>query len=308
MSRKKVAQPSGPELPQSLYEKSEKIYPREVHGLFAFMRTTMVFVLLGLFYFMPWVSWGDNPAILFDLPARKFYIFWWTLWPQDFLYLTFLLMLAALALFFFTTLAGRLWCGYACPQTVWTELFMWIERKVEGNRGRQMKLDKAPMSVRKFRLKATKHMLWVILSLFTGFTFVAYFTPADALLTKLLTTTLGPWETFWILFYGFATYGNAGWMREQVCKYMCPYARFQSAMFDILGQTFTPQPTQRTHRSTSIFILSCSAQNPQSQKLTLQGGRRRCRHSCCAARGVSLLRNLVRIYGKGSARVERFRE
>ena len=232
MSRKKVAQPSGPELPQSLYEKSEKIYPREVHGLFAFMRTTMVFVLLGLFYFMPWVSWGDNPAILFDLPARKFYIFWWTLWPQDFLYLTFLLMLAALALFFFTTLAGRLWCGYACPQTVWTELFMWIERKVEGNRGRQMKLDKAPMSVRKFRLKATKHMLWVILSLFTGFTFVAYFTPADALLTKLLTTTLGPWETFWILFYGFATYGNAGWMREQVCKYMCPYARFQSAMFD----------------------------------------------------------------------------
>ncbi|MGR8948579.1 MAG: cytochrome c oxidase accessory protein CcoG, partial [Gammaproteobacteria bacterium] len=232
MSSEKVPLGPAPELPKSLYEKSEKIYPREVHGLFAFLRTTMVFILLGLFYVMPWVPWGDNPAILFDLPARKFYIFWWTLWPQDFLYLTFLLMLAALALFFFTTLAGRLWCGYACPQTVWTELFMWIERKVEGNRGRQMKLDKAQMSMRKFRIKATKHTLWILLSLFTGFTFVAYFTPAQALVNKLLSNSLGPWETFWILFYGFATYGNAGFMREQVCKYMCPYARFQSAMFD----------------------------------------------------------------------------
>ena len=109
---------------------------------------------------------------------------------------------------------------------------MWIERKVEGNRGRQMKLDKSPLSLHKFRIKATKHTLWILLALFTGFTFVAYFTPAQTLLTKLLTNSLGPWETFWILFYGFATYGNAGWMREQVCKYMCPYARFQSAMFD----------------------------------------------------------------------------
>ena len=232
MSTQKVKLDPPTELPTSLYEKSEKIYPREVHGLFAFMRSSMVVFLLGLFYVMPWVSWGDRPAVLFDLPARKFYIFWWTLWPQDFLYLTFLLMLAALALFFFTTLAGRLWCGYACPQTVWTELFMWIERKVEGNRGRQMKLDKSPLSWHKFRIKATKHTLWILLALFTGFSFVAYFTPAHTLLSKVGTTSLGPWETFWILFYGFATYGNAGWMREQVCKYMCPYARFQSAMFD----------------------------------------------------------------------------
>ncbi|HMM77069.1 MAG TPA: cytochrome c oxidase accessory protein CcoG [Gammaproteobacteria bacterium] len=221
-----------PSTEDALYEKSHKIYPREVHGLFATARVAAATILLGIFYLLPWVQWDGRQAVLFDLPARKFYLFGLTLWPQDFLYLTFLLMLAAYALFFFTALAGRLWCGYACPQTVWTESFLWIERKIEGTRQQQMKLDRAPMSLRKFRLKATKHAIWIAFSLFTGFMFVSYFTPARELAVRLAGFALGPWETFWLFFYGFATYGNAGFMREQVCKYMCPYARFQSAMFD----------------------------------------------------------------------------
>ena len=168
----------------------------------------------------------------FDLPARKFNVFWWTFYPQDFLYLALLLILAALALFFFTSLAGRLWCGYACPQTVYTEVFLWIERKIEGDRPRQMKLDRAPWGGRKIALKSAKHAVWIAFSLWTGFTFVGYFTPVTELGGAVLRLETGPWETFWILFYGLATYGNAGWLREQVCIYMCPYARFQSAMFD----------------------------------------------------------------------------
>ena len=180
----------------------------------------------------PWLRWDGHQAVLFDLPARKFHIFFVTLWPQDFIYLAFLLIIAGLSLFFFTALAGRLWCGYACPQTVWTEAFLWIERKVEGDRMRQKKLDAMPMNARKLCIKATKQFLWIALAGWTGFTFVGYFTPIIELGQRLMMFSLGPWETFWIIFYGFATYGNAGWMREQVCMYMCPYARFQSAMFD----------------------------------------------------------------------------
>jgi cytochrome c oxidase accessory protein FixG len=217
---------------QSLYSKREKIYPREVHGLFARLRTLGVLGLLGIYYLTPWLRWDGAQAILLDLPARKFHIFALTLWPQDFIYLAFLLIIAGLTLFFVTALAGRVWCGYACPQTVWTEAFLWIERKVEGDRMRQQKLDAMPMNARKFRIKATKQILWLLFAGWTGFTFVGYFTPIIDLGQRLLTFSLGPWETFWIIFYSFATYGNAGFMREQVCKYMCPYARFQSAMFD----------------------------------------------------------------------------
>ena len=216
----------------SLYAKRQKIYPRQVHGLYAFWRTTGVVVLLGLYYILPWVKWNGEQAVLFDLPARKFHLFGLTLWPQDFIYLALLLILAALTLFFFTALAGRLWCGYACPQTVWTEIFMWIERKIEGDRSKQIKLDKQHWNRKKILLKGSKHVIWIVFSLYTGLTFVGYFTPIAELTYSLLHWTLGPWETFWIFFYGFATYGNAGWMREQVCIYMCPYARFQSAMFD----------------------------------------------------------------------------
>ena len=220
------------ELNQSLYAKHEKVYPREVHGMFATLRVTGVLVLLGIFYGTPLLQWDGHQAVLFDLPARKFYIFGLTLWPQDFVYLAGLLIVAALSLFFFTALAGRIWCGYACPQTVWTEAFLWMERKIEGTRSQQMKLDQAEWSWHKFRIKATKQVVWILFSFWTGFTFVGYFTPIDELARGLTTFSLGPWETFWIFFYGFATYGNAGFMREQVCEYMCPYARFQSAMFD----------------------------------------------------------------------------
>ncbi len=223
---------SAADVEHSLYEKRQKIYPREVHGTFAALRTTAVLVLLGLFYGLPWLSWDGRQAVLFDLPARKFYIFGLTFWPQDFLLLTLLMMMGALSLFLFTALAGRVWCGYACPQTVWTEVFLWMERLVEGTRQQQMKLDQSPWSARKLRIKATKQLLWVSFSLWTGFAFVSFFTPATRLAHEVATLSLGPWEFFWIAFYGFATYGNAGFMREQVCKYMCPYARFQSAMFD----------------------------------------------------------------------------
>jgi cytochrome c oxidase accessory protein FixG len=218
--------------PDALYVAHQKIYAREISGRFTNLRTAAVWILLGIFYLTPWLQWHGRQAVLFDLPARKFYIFGLVFWPQDFFFLAWLLIIAALSLFFFTALAGRLWCGYACPQTVWTNVFVWMERLAEGNRSQQMKLDKAPWSWDKFRRKATKQLLWVSFAAWTGITFVGFFTPIERLLVALLSFSAGPWELFWIVFYGFATYGNAGYLREQVCKYMCPYARFQSAMFD----------------------------------------------------------------------------
>jgi cytochrome c oxidase accessory protein FixG len=231
MSRSSVESPQG-DIESQLYAKRQKIYPREVHGVFAVLRTSAVLVLLGLYYLLPWMRWDGRQAVLFDLPERKFYLFGLIIWPQDFVYLSALLIVAAMSLFFFTALAGRLWCGYACPQTVWTEVFLWIERKIEGSRQRQIKRDKSAANANKIAVKATKHAIWILLSLWTGYTFVGYFTPIIELGAKILTFSTGPWETFWVLFYGFATYGNAGWLREQVCIYMCPYARFQSAMVD----------------------------------------------------------------------------
>ncbi len=212
----------------SLYEVSKKVYPRAVRGWFAAWRWALVWATQLAFYGGAWLTWNDRQAILFDIAHRKFYIFGLVFWPQDIIYLTVLLILSALSLFLFTAVAGRLWCGYACPQTVYTEIFLWIERMIEGDRNARIRLDAQKATPRKFLLKGAKHAVWIALSLWTGFTFVGYFTP----IRELLSFQFGPWEAFWVLFYGFATYGNAGWMREQVCKYMCPYARFQSAMFD----------------------------------------------------------------------------
>jgi cytochrome c oxidase accessory protein FixG len=216
----------------TLYEAAEKIYPREIGGRFDRLSRIATITLLGLFYAVPWLAWDERQAVLFDLPARKFYIFGLTLWPQDFPYLALLLMILAYCLFFFTAIGGRLWCGFACPQTVWTEIFIWMEQFTEGTRSQRMKLDKAPWRWNKFRRKFSKQFLWITFSLWTGFTFVGYFTPIRELGTDIVAFSVGGWTLFWGLFYGFATYGNAGYMREQVCKYMCPYARFQSAMFD----------------------------------------------------------------------------
>lgn len=216
----------------SLYKKTEKIYPREVAGWFMKWRWVLVWFTQIIFYGLPWITWGDRQAVLFDLGVRRFYLFKLVLYPQDFIYLTGLLIIAAYGLFLFTAVAGRLWCGYACPQSVYTEIFMWIERRFEGDRVKRMKLDKSPWSFDKLWRKAGTQTAWVAVALWTGFTFVGYFTPIRVLTQEALNLGMGPWETFWSLFYGFATYGNAGYMREQVCKYMCPYARFQSAMFD----------------------------------------------------------------------------
>ncbi len=216
----------------ALYESAKKIYPREISGRFDRLSKLATVVLLGIYYVLPWVNWEERQAVLFDLPARKFHILGLTLWPQDFPFLALLLIIAALSLFFFTALAGRLWCGFACPQTVWTEAFIWMEQWTEGTRSQRMKLDKAPWSWNKFRRKFSKQFLWITFSLWTGFTFVGYFTPIRELGIDILALDVGGWTLFWGLFYGFATYGNAGYMREQVCLYMCPYARFQSAMFD----------------------------------------------------------------------------
>lgn len=216
----------------SLYVARQKIHPREVKGTFQFLRRFTLIGVLGAFYTLCWVPWGDRQAILWDLPARRFHILWMTFYPQDFIYLAILLVLAAVSLLFFTALAGRLWCGYTCPQTLWTELFLWIERKVEGDRAQRLKLDKAPWTREKILRRGTKQVIWIALGFWTGLTFVGYFTPIRELITELVQFRLGPWEAFWVFFYGFATYGNAGFLREQVCIYMCPYARFQSAMFD----------------------------------------------------------------------------
>ena len=217
---------------ETLYRKEPKIYPRQVKGTFTRMRVIAVWVLLGLFYVLPWINIAGKQSVLFDLPARKFYIFGFTFWPQDFVYLALLLITAGLTLFFVTALAGRLWCGYACPQTVWTDVFIRIERWIEGDRAKRMKLDKAPWSAEKVVRKTSKQLVWILFALWTGFTFVGFFSPIRDLALSVVSFSLGPWETFWGIFYSVATYGNAGFLREQVCKYMCPYARFQSAMFD----------------------------------------------------------------------------
>jgi cytochrome c oxidase accessory protein FixG len=220
------------ELTVSMYEKQAKIYPRAVTGWFARWRWTMVWLTQALFYGLPWLQWNGRPAVLFDLAERRFFVFGLVLQPQDLIYLAALLVIAALALFFFTAVAGRLWCGYACPQTVYTEIFLWVERRLEGDRQARMKLDAAPWSTGKLARKGGKQAVWLGIGLFTGFSFVGYFTPIRTLVLEAATLSFSPWEWFWVLFYGFATYGNAGFLREQVCKYMCPYARFQSALID----------------------------------------------------------------------------
>ena len=217
---------------QTLYAARRKLQVRSTSGVFTNWRWAMVWLTQILYYGLPWLTWNDRQAVLFHLTERKFYIFGWVFWPQDVLYLAILLIISAYALFFFTAIAGRLWCGYTCPQTVYTEIFMWIEEKIEGDHNKRRKLDAAPLGARKLMLRGAKFGAWALFSLWTGFTLVAYFSPLEELLQSLTSFGFGPWETFWILFYAGFTYVFAGILREQVCKYMCPYARFQGVMFD----------------------------------------------------------------------------
>ncbi len=220
------------EIKESLYQKHQIIHMRSVTGFFNKWRWGTVFLSQLIFYGLCWLPWNGRQAVLFDLVERKFYLFGLVFWPQDVFYLAILLIISAYALFLITAVGGRLFCGYACPQTVYTEIMMWIEEKIEGPRSARIKLEKQPMNGRKLRLKITKHAAWLAVSLWTGFTFAGYFTPIQTLGADFLSFSLGPWQIFWIFFYAFATYGMAGFLREQVCKYMCPYARFQSVMFD----------------------------------------------------------------------------
>ena len=228
--------------PVSFYEKHKKIYIRDVKGWWNTWRWVLVWFTQILFYGAPWIEWNGRQAVLFHLVERKFYLFGLVLWPQDVFYLALLLIVSAYALFLFTAIAGRLFCGYACPQTVYTEIFMWVENRIEGDRSARMKLDKGPLTSRKFALKAVKHAVWLLISIWTGFTLVAYFTPVDELLAALPFNFSG-WELFWTFFYGGFCYMQAGFLREQVCKYMCPYARFQGVMFDpdTLVITYDPE-------------------------------------------------------------------
>ena len=221
-----------PVLDEPLYEVRKKIYPRAVSGVFARWRWGMVIATQLVFYGLCWLPWNGRQAVLFNIVERKFYIFGIVFWPQDVFYLAVLLIISAFALFLFTAVAGRLWCGYACPQTVYTEIFLWIERVFEGDRAARMKLDQAGTRSQKLLRKGGKVLAWAAFSAWTGFTFVGYFTPIEQLTDEILRFQLGPWESFWLLFYGAFTYMNAGHMREQVCKHMCPYARFQGVMFD----------------------------------------------------------------------------
>ncbi|MCB4360829.1 cytochrome c oxidase accessory protein CcoG [Quatrionicoccus australiensis] len=226
----------------SFYEKHRKIYIRDVRGWWNTWRWVLVFLTQILFYGLPWLQWNDRQAVLFHLVERKFYLFGLVLWPQDVFYLALLLIISAYALFLFTAIAGRLFCGYACPQTVYSEIFMWVENRIEGDRSARIKLDKGAMSARKFGLKAFKHTAWLVISIWTGFTLVAYFTPVSELLSAL-PFDLSGWELFWLFFYSGFCYMQAGFLREQVCKYMCPYARFQGVMFDpdTLVITYDPE-------------------------------------------------------------------
>ncbi len=230
-SKEIISQDHGAGVAVSFYEKHKKVYIRDVKGWWNTWRWALVWFTQILFYGLPWLQWNERQAVLLHLVERKFYFFGLVLWPQDVFYLALLLIISAYALFLFTAVAGRLFCGYACPQTVYSEIFMWVENRIEGDRSTRMKLDKAPMNARKLRVKAVKHAIWLAISLWTGFTLVAYFTPIKELLAAM-PFGLSGWELFWIFFYGGFCYMQAGFLREQVCKYMCPYARFQGVMFD----------------------------------------------------------------------------
>ena len=215
-----------------LYASREKIYTRAFTGLFRNLRMLGGAGLFLLYFGTVWLNWGGHQAVWWNLPERKFFIFGATFWPQDFILLSGILIVAAFGLFFITVYAGRVWCGYTCPQSVWTWIFMWCEKVTEGDRNQRIKLDKAPMGANKFLRKFSKHTLWLLIGFVTGMTFVGYFSPIRELVFEFFTGQADGWSYFWVGFFTLATYGNAGWLREQVCIYMCPYARFQSVMFD----------------------------------------------------------------------------
>jgi cytochrome c oxidase accessory protein FixG len=219
------------------YPTKSPIYIRAVKGLHQRLRRNMGFLFMAAFMLLPFVQYEGHQAVLFDIVEQKFNIFGMTMWPQDFTIMAWILVISAYALFFVTTFYGRVWCGYLCPQTVWTFIFMWFEEKIQGNRNQRMKLDKDPWTTSKIWKKSLTHLCWLVFSLLTALVFVGYFTPITELFVDFFTFNASFWSVVFILIFMFCTYGNAGWMREIMCTHICPYARFQSAMFD--KDTFT---------------------------------------------------------------------
>jgi cytochrome c oxidase accessory protein FixG len=243
---------------QEMYAKRRHIYVREIKGIFQKLRRGSNWALMLAFFVLPWINVGDRPLILFDLPNREFHIFTATFYPQEFILLSWLLIICAFGLFFITVFAGRVWCGYTCPQSVWTFLFIWVEHRIEGSRNRRIKLDNQPMSADKAWRKGAKHLAWLLIALATGITFVGYFTPISDLVAELPTFEAHGWSYFWVGFFLVFTYLNAGWLREQVCIYMCPYARFQSVMFDrdtLIVSYDASRGEPRGHRKKSLSHL-----------------------------------------------------
>ncbi|PJE80162.1 hypothetical protein CI610_00850 [invertebrate metagenome] len=244
----------------SRQKRPHKIYVRHVTGYFRQLRIISGGFLLLLFFSGVWLRIGGQPLILFDLPGRKFHLFGTIFWPQDFILLSFILIICACGLFTITALFGRIWCGYACPQSVFSGLFLWAERVTEGSRHRRIKQDQQPLTVPVFARKTAKHLIWLILSIATALTFVGYFVPVNRLLAQWVKLDIYQWSYLWVGFFTVATYLNAGWLREKICLHMCPYARFQSVMLD--NQTLVVsydekrgEPRHKTnHRSRLIPI------------------------------------------------------
>ena len=230
------------------YTPRSRIYVRAVEGMYETIRRFFGLVFLGIFAIIPWIQYNGSQAVLLDIGEQRFTIFSLTLWPQDLTLLAWLLIVSAYALFFVTTFAGRVWCGFMCPQTTWTFIYIWFEEQIEGSRNKRMKLDQRPMDFDKFWRKTLKHSSWVAVALLTALTFVGYFTPIDRLFIDFFTFDVSFWAGFSVIFFTVCTYGNAGWMREVMCTHMCPYARFQSAMFDKDTFTVAYNPTRGEQR------------------------------------------------------------
>ncbi|TCS64083.1 cytochrome c oxidase accessory protein CcoG [Varunaivibrio sulfuroxidans] len=221
----------------SLYASHIKVYPQRIAGTFRRIKWLTLYTLLGLYYLVPWIRWDRGPgapsqAVLIDMPARRAYFFGIEIWPQEVYYLAGILILGAIGLFLATGLAGRVWCGFTCPQTVWTDLFMWVERKIEGSRNKRMKLDAGPLTLEKAAKKISKHAAWIVISIITGGAWIFYYGDAPTMLKEMLTGQASQTVYGFLFLFTATTYLLAGWAREQVCTYMCPWPRFQSAMFD----------------------------------------------------------------------------
>ncbi|KJY70313.1 cytochrome c oxidase accessory protein CcoG [Vibrio nigripulchritudo] len=214
------------------FNPSNRIYVRESKGTYQKLRRYGGWFLLLIFGLTPWIPYGDRQAILLDLGNQQFNFFGTTLYPQDLTLLALLFMIAAFGLFFLTTFLGRVWCGYLCPQTVWTFMYIWFEEKLEGSANKRRKQDSGNLSSNLVFRKTLKHIAWWAIALITGFTFVGYFVPVKDLVIDFFTLNASFWPVFWVVFFAACTYGNAGWMRSIMCIHMCPYSRFQSAMFD----------------------------------------------------------------------------